>query len=139
MALLVQALIKARTFAAAVVDQSVEQIVKAPRGGSTLLKWVQIPAAVIGGRKKILASTSERRTWKKSTDWEKSLTKKAQELHVKKRSKGDSLPIHQGLSIVMITKLSRVALHCYSEITVVRGCIPFFKWDGEVVVGGLEK
>ena len=52
MALPVQALIKIRTFAAAVVDQSVEQIAKVPWGGSTLLKWVQIPAAVLGGRKK---------------------------------------------------------------------------------------
>ena len=39
----------------------------------------------------------------------------------------------------MITRLDRTALHCYSVITVVIGCIPFFKWAEMVVEGRQEK
>ena len=40
---------------------------------------------------------------------------------------------------MMITKLSRTSLYSYSEITVIRGCIPFFKWEEMVVEGGTQK
>ena len=33
----------------------------------------------------------------------------------------------------MISRLGRTAFYCYSVITVVIGCIPFFNWEGMVV------
>ena len=40
---------------------------------------------------------------------------------------------------MMFTWLGRIALYCYSEITVVRGCLPFFKWEEMVVEERLKK
>ena len=40
---------------------------------------------------------------------------------------------------MMFTWLGRIALYCYSEITVVRGCLTFFKWEEMVVEERLKK
>ena len=35
--------------------------------------------------------------------------------------------------------LGRTALHCWSVITAVRGCIPFIKWEEMAKEGGFKK
>ena len=59
-------------------------------------------------------------------------------LHYKKNKKVSHGPINQRLSS-LITRLGGTALYCYAVITVVRGCIPFFKREEMVVEGGQQK
>ena len=40
---------------------------------------------------------------------------------------------------MMITRLGRTALYCFSVIMVVRGCIPFLKCEEMMVKGELKK
>ena len=40
---------------------------------------------------------------------------------------------------MIITSQGRTASCCYSLITVVRGCLPLFKWEEMVVESGIEK
>ena len=44
-----------------------------------------------------------------------------------------------GAKVVMITRLGRTALYCYSVITIVMGCIPFFKQVEMEVEGRTRK